>query len=97
MPSHKISDWDPRFLSDFWKVFVRRCGTGLKPSTPLHPQTDGATEINGILGNYLKAFATINEDGRFMLPLAEFACNSFKQKSTQYGPSFTDLGYFLGP
>jgi len=94
MPSHIVSDRDPRFLSDFWKAFVRKCGTGLKPSTPFHPQTDGATEkINGILGNYLKAFATTYEDWTSLLPLAEFAYNSFKQKSTQYSPFFADLGY----
>jgi hypothetical protein len=94
MPSHIVSDRDPRFLSDFWKAFVRKCGTGLKPSTPFHPQTDGATEkVNGILGNYLKAFATTYEDWTSLLPLAEFAYNSFKQKSTQYSPFFADLGY----
>jgi hypothetical protein len=94
MPAHIQSDRDPRFLSDFWKAFVRKCGTGLKPSTPFHPQTDGATEkINGILGNYLKAFATTYEDWTFLLPLAEFAYNSFKQKSIQYSPFFADLGY----
>jgi len=84
MPSHIVSDRDPRFLSDCWKAFVRKCGTGLKPSTPFHPQTDGATEkINGILGNYLKAFAMTHDDWTSLLPLAEFAYNSFKQKSTQ--------------
>jgi len=95
MPSHIVSDRDPRFLSDFWKAFVRKCGTGLKPSTPFHPQPDGATEkINGILGNYLKAFATTYEDWTTLLPLAKFAYNSFKQKSTQYRPFFADSGLF---
>ena len=94
MHSHIVSDRDPRFLSDFWKAFVRKCGTGLKPSTPFHPQMDGATEkINGILVNYLKAFATTHDDWTSLLPLAEFAYNSFKQKSTQYSPFFADLGY----
>jgi len=94
MPSHIVSDRDPRFLSDFWKAFIKKCGTGLKPSTPFHPQTDGATEkINGILGSYLKAFATTYEDWTSLLPLAEFAYNSFKQKSIQYSPFFADLRY----
>jgi hypothetical protein len=70
-----------------------RCGTGLKSSTPFYLQTVGTSEnVNNIPGNYLAAFLNPYDDWTAMLPLAEFAYNSFKQKSTQYHPSLRTWG-----
>lgn len=44
MPKKVVSDRDQRFMSDFWRAFMRLLKTELAPSTPFHPQTDGATE-----------------------------------------------------
>ena len=44
MPGRIVSDRDVRFMSDFWKRFVKDVGSAISPSTPFHPQTDGAVE-----------------------------------------------------
>ncbi|MBW0513555.1 hypothetical protein O181_053270 [Austropuccinia psidii MF-1] len=43
---HKIilSDWDPKFTSEFWTNLYAMLGTQLAFSTAYHPQTDGLAE-----------------------------------------------------
>ncbi|GKC86422.1 reverse transcriptase domain-containing protein, partial [Tanacetum coccineum] len=39
-----ICDRDPRFASNFWRLFQKALGTNLDMSTAYHPQTDGQSE-----------------------------------------------------
>ncbi|MBW0537518.1 hypothetical protein O181_077233 [Austropuccinia psidii MF-1] len=41
---HVISDWDPKFTSEFWTNLYETLGTKLALSTAYHPQTDGLAE-----------------------------------------------------
>lgn len=95
MPKRIVSDRDQRFLSEFWKAFMNRLKTELSPSTPFHPQTDGATEkVNQIVSTYLKAFATQFADSwDDILPLAEFSYNASKHKAIGETPFYADIGY----
>lgn len=94
MPKRIVSDRDQRFLSDFWKSLMRHLKTDLSPSTPFHPQTDGATEkVNQVVGTYLKAFAAHHATWDDILPLAEFSYNSTTHKTTHQTPFYSDLGY----
>ena len=36
-----VSDWDPKFMTHFWKSFQRAMGTQLMMSIAFHPQMDG--------------------------------------------------------
>ena len=44
VPISIVSDWDPRFMAHFWKIFQRVMGTQLTMSSAFHPQTDSQPE-----------------------------------------------------
>ena len=44
VPISIVSDWDPRFTTNFWTSFQRVMGTQLMMTTDFHPQTDGQSE-----------------------------------------------------
>ena len=57
MPKYIISDRDPIFTSQFWKMLIARTGTQLNMSTANHPETDGHTErVNQQVECYLRCF-----------------------------------------
>ena len=57
MPKYIISDRDPIFTSQFWKMLIARTGTQLNMSTTNHPETDGQTErVNQQVESYLRCF-----------------------------------------
>nr|GFB00086.1 reverse transcriptase domain-containing protein [Tanacetum cinerariifolium] len=44
IPVSIISDYDPRFTSNFWRSLQNALGTRLDMSTAYHPETDGQSE-----------------------------------------------------
>jgi hypothetical protein len=57
MPSEIISDRDCKFVSEFWTILFKMCGTKIKLSTAYHPETDGQTErTNRTLEDMLRMY-----------------------------------------
>jgi hypothetical protein len=81
-----ISDRDPRFTSHFTKAVCKATGIQQNISTAYHPCTDGQTEhMNQWVENYLCAFVTgCQNDWSKLLPMAEFAHNSWKHEQTKH-------------
>ena len=72
-----VLDWDPRFMTHFWKSFQRVMGTQLMMSTAFHPQMDGQSKRTITLEDMLRACA-LDLKGRWEehLPLVEVAYNN---------------------
>ena len=70
-----ISNWNAKFLSNFWTTLWKKVGIKLKYSTTCHPQTDGQTEVtNWTLGTLLKALIKPHSKSwNLVLLHAEFA------------------------
>nr|GEV90822.1 putative reverse transcriptase domain-containing protein [Tanacetum cinerariifolium] len=62
IPISIISDRDPRFASNFWRVFQKALGTRLDMSTVYHPKTDGQSERTiQTLEDMLRACAEVED------------------------------------
>jgi hypothetical protein len=88
IPRRIISDRDPRFTSHFSKAVCKATGIQQNLSTAFHPRTDGQTErMNRWIEDYLRHFVSARQnDWSTLLPVAEFAHNSWKHESTTYTP-----------
>ena len=88
IPKVKISDWDPKFTSKFWKFLFKGLDTKLNFNTAYHLQTDGQTErvnqvLEDILRMYVRDYPNKWED---YLHLVEFAYSNHYQASTKLSP-----------
>jgi len=94
IPKRIISDRDPRFTSNFSKAICKATNIQQNISSAFHPHTDGQTErMNLWIENYLKEFVNGQQDNwSTLLPIAEFAHNSWKHKHTKYTPHQLILG-----
>jgi hypothetical protein len=95
LPTSIISDWDPRWTSDFWNAVVKHLRTRMALSSSHHPQHDGQTEIvNKQLEVMLRAYTTgARETWAEWLHLLEFAYNSNSHASTGCAPYFLLYGF----
>jgi len=94
IPKRIISDRDPRFTSHFVKAICNATNIQQNISTAFHLHTDRQTEcMNLWIENYLKEFVNGRQDNwSILLPITEFAHNSWKHKHTKYTPHQLILG-----
>ena len=95
LPSKIISNRDPRFVSKFMKELCRLMGITQNVSMAYHPRTDEQSErSNQWLEQYLHFWVDHQQTNwHHYLPLAEFAHNSWKNKSTGRSPFKILMGY----
>jgi hypothetical protein len=94
LPKRIISDRDPRFTSNFAKAVCKATNIQQNISTAFHPRTDGQTErMNLWVENYLREFVNGRQDNwSTLLPIVEFAHNSWKHEHTKYTPHQLIIG-----
>jgi hypothetical protein len=88
IPQCIISDRDPRFTSHFSRAVCKATGIKQNLSIAFHPRTDGQTErMNQWIETYLHSFVNGRQDNwSTLLPIAEFAHNSWPHETTKYMP-----------
>nr|GEY09139.1 putative reverse transcriptase domain-containing protein [Tanacetum cinerariifolium] len=89
IPVLVISDRDPRFTSNFWKVFQKAMGTQLDTSTAYHLETDGQSERTiQTLEDMLRASVIDFGNGwERHFPWVEFSYNNSYQASIKAATS----------
>jgi len=88
LPKRIISDRDPCFMSAFAQEMCKALGIQQNLSTAFHPRTDGQTErMNAWLEQYLRPW-TASQPASWsrILPIAEFAHNSWRHDVTRRSP-----------
>ena len=97
VPSKIIIDRNPRFTSQFMKELCAQLRIEQNTSTVYHPRTDGQSErTNQWLEQYLRFWINHHQDNwRQLLPMAEYAHNSWRNKTTKTTPYQTLMGYNL--
>ena len=95
VPSKIITDQDPRFTSQFMKELCTQLHIEQNTSTAYHPRTDGQSECtNQWLEQYLQFWVNHHQDNwRQLLPMAEYAHNSWRNETTKTTPYQTLMGY----
>jgi hypothetical protein len=91
LPQKIISDRDPQLAGKFAKALCTALGITQNMSTVFHPRTDGQSErTNQGLEQYLQFYVDAKQGNwAQLLSIAEFAHNSWRNKST--GQSLFDL------
>jgi hypothetical protein len=95
LPQKVISDRDPRLAGKFAKVLCTVLGITQNMSTVFHPRTDGQSErTNQGLEQYLQFYVDAKQGNWVqLLPIAEFAHNSWRNESTGQSPFDLLMGY----
>jgi len=88
LPKQIISDRDPHFTSTFAREMCKALGIQQNLSTAFHPWTDGQTErMNAWLEQYLRPWTSSQPTSwSKILPIAEFAHNSWRHDVTRRSP-----------
>jgi len=95
VPSHMVTDRDPKFTSIFWKEFFTLLGDVNRSLTSAyHPQTDGNTErVNRVMEDMLRHFVTADQTNwDTLLPMVEFAINNSHHESIKTTPFLLNYG-----
>ncbi len=95
LPSHMISDRDPRFTSHFGKALTNKLGITCNLSTAFHPQTDGLSERkNQWVEQYLRLVTSMDPKGWVdWIALATAVHNNRVNVTTGMSPNQILLGY----
>ena len=95
VPSKVITDRDPRFTSQFMRELCSQLRIEQNVSTAYHPRTDGQSErTNQWLEQYLRFWVNHHQDNwRQLLPMAEYAHNSWRNETTKTSPYQTLMGF----
>ena len=95
LPTHIISDQDPRFTSTFSRELCRTLGITQNISTAYHPQTDGQSErTNQRLEQYLHIFIDYyQQNWASLLPLAQYTLNAWPNATTKKAPFELIMGH----
>ena len=95
VPSKVITDRDPRFTSQFMRELCTQLRIEQNMSTAYHPRTDGQSKrTNQWLEQYLRFWVNHHQDNwRQLLPMAEYAHNSWRNETTKTTPYQTLMGY----
>jgi len=88
LPKRIILDRDPQFTSAFAKEMCKALGIQQNLSTAFHPHTDGQTEcMNAWIEQYLRPWTSGKPSAwSQLLPVAEFAHNSWKHDVARRSP-----------
>jgi len=88
LPKRIISDRNPQFTSAFAKEMCKALGIQQNLSTAFHPCTDGQTEhMNAWIEQYLQPWTSGKPSAwSQLLPVAEFAHNSWKHDVARRSP-----------
>src|SRR5258708_27801614 len=94
LPKRIISDRDPRFASQFAPHLCKALGIKQHLSMAFHPRTDRQTErMNAWLEQYLRPWcATRPRSWAQLLPIAEYAHNSWKHNALKVTPHELIMG-----
>ena len=94
LPTDIVSDRDTKITLHFWQVLIDFLGIKTKLSTAFHPVTDRHTErINQTIEQYHHHYcSTKQDDWDELLPMAKFAYNSAKYKTTGISPFKVNYG-----
>jgi hypothetical protein len=87
-PVNLVSDRDPNFTSDFWRLYNKKVGVKLTISTSFHPQTDGRSEVtNKTVGQVLRIVCSDSPASLAdKITSVEFALNSAACSATGLSP-----------
>ncbi|KAL8440826.1 hypothetical protein Emed_007647 [Eimeria media] len=94
LPKVLLSDRDPRFTSEIWRLLCERFDIKRALSSSWHPQTDGQTErvhrtLEQTLRTYIQTDESTWED---LLPAVELAYNCTTHSSTGLSPFEVMIG-----
>ncbi len=95
LPTKMISDWDPRFTSQFGKALTEKLGIQQNLSTAFHPQMDGLSERkNQWIEQYLRLVTSNDPKGwTHWLALATTVHNNQVNTTTRLSPNQILFGY----
>lgn len=88
-PRSIITDRDPKFVSAFWRSFMKHLNVQHSMTTANHPEADGQTErTNRTLIQYLRFYTQDNSAAWLdFLPCAEWVYNNTVHSSTRCAPA----------
>ena len=94
IPTKLISDRDPRFVSELWKLFCKRFQIHRALSTAYHPQSDGQTErVHRTLEQMIRTYIQTDETAwEQLLPALELAYNCTTHSTTELSPFEVMIG-----